>query len=72
MAAAFISLYRYAIAHKNLIGVMVVTGFLVEGISLDCQFYRIFGVVMAFCVIGNGILDNSVYKGVTDADVKHS
>ena len=72
MAGAFISLYRYAIAHRNLIGVLVVTGFLVEGISLDCQFYRIFGVVMAFCVIGNGILGNSGFGGATDAGYKHS
>ena len=51
MVACFATLYRYAAKHKNLLGILVLTGFIAEGLTLDAQVYRTFAFAVAMAVI---------------------
>lgn len=51
MMSCFITLYVYAIKHKNLFGVLAITGFIVSGVSLDTQAYRTFAIAVAVAII---------------------
>lgn len=51
MVTCFATLYRYAAKHKNLFGILALTGFIAEGLTLDAQVYRTFAFAVAMAVI---------------------
>ena len=51
MVTGFAALYRYAAKHKNLFGILALTGFIAEGLTLDAQVYRTFAFAVAMAVI---------------------
>ncbi|MBQ1246848.1 MAG: O-antigen ligase family protein, partial [Clostridiales bacterium] len=51
IVSCFAALYRYAAKHKNLFGILALTGFIAEGLTLDAQVYRTFAFAVAMAVI---------------------
>lgn len=51
MITCFAALYRYAAKNKNLFGILALTGFIAEGLTLDAQVYRTFAFAVAMAVI---------------------
>ena len=54
IVSCFAALYRYAAKHKNLFGILALTGFIAEGLTLDAQVYRTFAFAVAMAVIWRG------------------